>query len=64
MYLTETWRLKDQRYQLIGQVAQDTQELTFPPRPNAVREVESYDFDLPTPATSTQEEALALHEVA
>lgn len=63
MYLTETWRLKDQRYQLIGQVAQDTQELTFPPRPHAVREVESYDFELPTQEVA-QEEALALHEVA
>jgi hypothetical protein len=63
MYLTETWRLKDQRYQLIGQVAQDTQELTFPPRPAAVREVPSYEFEAPAPDI-TEPEALALTEVA
>lgn len=44
MRVTEHWRLNDQRYELRGTRNPETQEINFPPRPVAVRQLEAYNF--------------------
>jgi hypothetical protein len=44
MYLTEHWRLKEQRYRLMGSIPDGGDKVTFPPRPIQPREVAPYDF--------------------
>ena len=44
MRVTESWRLKDERYTLQGQADSATGEITFPPREVAPREVSAYTF--------------------
>jgi len=62
MYLTENWRLKEQRYTLKGSRSHDTHEVMFPPRPVAPRELALYDFALETETNRpTQPQAEALH---
>jgi|GEM_PF-4247288 len=46
--LTQTWRMKDQQYQLKG-AKNDAQDVTFPPRPTRSRQTETYTFDVETP---------------
>ena len=45
MYLTENWRLKNQRYTLRGTQNTQTHEINFPPRRVAPREVATYDLN-------------------
>jgi len=45
MHLTENWRLKGQRYTLTTTRNNETQEITFPPRHVARRELDVYTFD-------------------
>ena len=45
MHLTENWRLKGPRYTLTTTRDEETQEVTFPPRHVATREIEVYEFD-------------------
>ena len=45
MHLTENWRLKGPRYSLTTTRNKETQELTFPPRHVATREMDVFKFD-------------------
>jgi hypothetical protein len=45
MHLTENWRLKGQRYALMTNRNTETQEITFPPRHVATREMDVFKFD-------------------
>lgn len=44
MSLTQTWRLKNQRYQLKGSRTSDTHEFVFPPRPVSLRKTQPMVF--------------------
>ena len=45
MHLTENWRLKGPRYNLTTTRNTETQELTFPPRKIATRELDVFEFE-------------------
>jgi uncharacterized OB-fold protein len=44
MRVSENWRLKDARYNLIGTKNEETGEIQFPPRPVAPRRVPTIDI--------------------
>jgi len=59
MYLTENWRLKGPRYLLTTTRNRETQQVTFPPRKVAIRELDLYKFDLRAEKERKIEEGVA-----
>jgi hypothetical protein len=64
MHLTENWRLKGQRYALMTNRNTETQEITFPPRHVATREMDVFKFDENEAEEQRKPEAAVVESVA